>query len=256
MSTPFARWSWVDLRLVPVAAAVWLTTLLAPLAAPFLLGSVALAVCVLAVLAGRHRRPATALILTVLAGVAVASATAAVRGAAREGSPLRAVAEAGRTASVVLALDGEPQMLRGAGPPRVVADATVTRLVDGSTTYRLRAGVLLFGPADEWARVLPGQRVRVRVGLSPPERGNDVVAVVSARGPPTPVGEPGTVQRTAGALRKGLSDSAQRVLEPGPAGLLPGLAVGDTREMEPVLEEDFRRAGLAHLTAVSGSTVS
>jgi site-specific DNA recombinase len=256
VSTPFARWSWVDLRLVPVAASVWLTTLLAPLAAPFLLGSLALAVCVLAVLAGRHRRPATALILTVLAGVAVASSTAAVRGAVREGSPLRAVAEAGRTASVVLALDGEPHVLRGAGPPRVVADATVTLLVDGPTAHRLRAGVLLFGPADEWARVLPGQRVRVRVGLSLPERGDDVVAVVSARGPPTPVGEPGTVQRAAGALRQGLSDSAQRVLEPGPAGLLPGLAVGDTGEMDPVLEEDFRRAGLAHLTAVSGDTVS
>jgi competence protein ComEC len=48
----------------------------------------------------------------------------------------------------------------------------------------------------------------------------------------------------------------QRVLEPGPAGLLPGLAVGDTRAMEPVLEEDFRRAGLAHLTAVSGANVA
>jgi competence protein ComEC len=83
-----------------------------------------------------------------------------------------------------------------------------------------------------------------------------VVAVLSARGPPTAVGEPDTVQRAAGALREGLSESAQRVLEPSPAGLLPGLAVGDTRAMDPVLEEEFRRSGLAHLTAVSGANVS
>jgi competence protein ComEC len=220
------------------------------------LGSAALAACALAVLLGRHRRPATAIVLTVLAGVALASATAAVRGTAREGSPLRAVAEAERTASVVLELDGDPHVLRGAGPPRVVADATVSLLVDRATTHHLRAAVLFFGPADEWRRVLPGQQVRVRVGLSPPERGDDVVAVVSARGPPTLVGEPGVLQRMAGELRAGLSNSAQRVLDPAPAGLLPGLAVGDTRTMDPVLAEDFRRAGLAHLTAVSGANVA
>ncbi len=101
-----------------------------------------------------------------------------------------------------------------------------------------------------------GQRSRVRVGLGLPERGDDVVAVVSARDPPTVVGEPDLPQRAAGALREGLSDSARRVLDPGPAGLLPGLVVGDTRAMDPVLEEDFRRAGLAHLTAVSGANVS
>jgi competence protein ComEC len=252
VSGPHARWSWVDLRLVPVAAAVWLTTVLAPVTSPALLGRLALAACVLAAVVGRRRGPMAAVLLTVLAGVAVASATGAVRVAARDGSPLHSVAQAERTASVVLELDGDPHVLRGAGPPRVVADATVTLLVDGATRHRLRADVVFFGAADEWARVLPGQPVRVRAAVSLPQRGDDVVAVLSARGPPTAVGEPDAVQRAAGALREGLSTSAQRVLEPSSAGLLPGLAVGDTRAMDPVLEEDFRRAGLAHLTAVSG----
>ena len=256
MSGPLARWSWVDLRLVPVAAAVWLTTLLAPRVTPLVLGWFALALCVSALLLSRRPGPVAALILTVLAGVAVTSATAAVRGTAREGSPLRAVAEAERTASVVLELDGDPHALHGAGPPRIVGDATVSLLVDGGTTYRLRADALLFGPADEWRRVTPGQRVRVRGSFSLPERGDDVVAVISARGPPTLVGEPRSLERAAGALRQALSESAQRVLEPEAAGLLPGLAVGDTRAMDPVLEEDFRRAGLAHLTTVSGDIVS
>jgi competence protein ComEC len=46
------------------------------------------------------------------------------------------------------------------------------------------------------------------------------------------------------------------MLDPRSAGLLPGLVVGDTRAMDPVLAEDFRRAGLTHLTAVSGANVA
>jgi competence protein ComEC len=57
-------------------------------------------------------------------------------------------------------------------------------------------------------------------------------------------------------VREALSAAAGRVLEPRPAGLLPGLVVGDTGGMDLVLAEDFRRAGLAHLTAVSGAIVS
>ena len=83
-----------------------------------------------------------------------------------------------------------------------------------------------------------------------------MVGVVSARGPPSPLGGPGPLQQAAGALREGLATSAGRVLDPRPAGLLPGLVVGDTRSMDPVLDEDFQRAGLAHLTAVSGANVA
>ena len=138
MSGQEQRWTWVDLRLVPAAAAVWTTTLLAPLAAPALLGWSSAAACLLAAVLGRRRSRTTALVLTLLAGIAVASATGAVRGAARADSPLRAVAEDGRTVSVVLELDGDPHVLGGAGEPRVVVDATVTRLVDRDTTYRVR----------------------------------------------------------------------------------------------------------------------
>jgi competence protein ComEC len=246
----------VDLRLVPTTAAVWGTTVVAPLAAPAMLAWAGVAACALALLVRRGRNPAVAVLLAVLAGVAVGSASGAVRGTARDGSPLRDVAEAGRTASVTVELDGDPHVLGGAGEPRAVADATVTRLVHGDRTYLLRAPVVLFAPAEPWRGLLPGQRARVRVAVSLPDAGDDVVAVLSARGPPTPVGDPGRLQRTAGGLRAALAASAQRVLEPAAAGLLPGLVVGDTRAMDPVLQEDFRTAGLAHLTAVSGANVA
>ena len=64
------------------------------------------------------------------------------------------------------------------------------------------------------------------------------------------------VQRVAGDLRGGLRDAARAVLAEDPAGLLPGLVVGDTSGVPPGLADDFRTAGLTHLTAVSGTNVA
>jgi competence protein ComEC len=250
----------VDLRLVPAAISVWIGCLLAPLVAPprlavWAAAAVVLA-CALAAVTTRRRSAAAALVLGILAALAATAATGAVRGAVREASPLRTFAESGRSATAVLELDGDPHQLPGAGEARIVADATVTSLVEGRRIHRLDAEVLLFASGTEWRGLLPGQSVRVRLGVSLPEPGEDVVAVVSARGAPTILDPPSGVQRAAGALREGLASSAARVLERRPAGLLPGLVVGDTHAMDPVLAEDFRRAGLTHLTAVSGANVA
>jgi competence protein ComEC len=251
------RWVWVDLRLAPVAAAVWAVSAVAPFRAPAELAMGALVAIGLAVVLARRRIGAGgAVALAVLAGVAVAAAAGAVRGSERAASPLGEMVGEGRSVEVVLELDGDPYPLRGPGERRVIADATVTALDDGAAVRGLEDAVLLFAPAERWEALLPGQRVRVRVTASAPRAGDDVVAVLTARGPPTPVGEPGAVQRAAGAVRAGLASTAARVLDPRPAGLLPGLVVGDTGAMDPVLEEDFRRAGLAHLTAVSGANVA
>src|SRR2546422_5119597 len=89
-----------------------------------------------------------------------------------------------------------------------------------------------------------------------PPRGSDLtVAVLSVRGPP---GEPGPApwwQRAAAGLRAGLHDLCQTLPEE-PAGLLPGLVLGDTSALSPRVEQEFVTAGLAHLTAVSGGNPS
>src|SRR4029453_3406070 len=118
---------------------------------------------------------------------------------------------------VVLELDGDPYPLRGPGERRVIADATVTALDDGAAVRGLEAAVLLFAPAERWEALLPGQQVRVRVTASASRAGDDVVAVLTARGPPIPVGEPGVVQRAAGAVRAGLASTAA-----GGRGARPG----------------------------------
>ncbi|PQZ60733.1 hypothetical protein CQ040_06485 [Microbacterium sp. MYb54] len=56
----------------------------------------------------------------------------------------------------------------------------------------------------------------------------------------------------AATLKNGIVERSLRLPEPG-AGLLPGLAVGDTRAVTEALNDDMRTSGLSHLTAVSGA---
>ena len=143
------RHRWVELRLAPVAAAVWAVSAFAPLLSPteLWLGAGAMAVIGGAV-AYRWKGPLATVALAVLAGLALASVAGALRGAALQASPLRALADTRSTVLLVLELDGHPHVLTGPGPPRVVADATVTVLTSGPVRYRMDAGVLLFAPAD------------------------------------------------------------------------------------------------------------
>ncbi|SDY07986.1 competence protein ComEC [Modestobacter sp. DSM 44400] len=255
------RWSWVDLRLVPPAVTVWLLTLVARTWAPATLGVLAVGCAVLAtVLLVRGRRPGlarwparAAVAVACLAAATAVSATAAARAADRAGSPLAQLAAEEAIAPVLVRVDDDPRPLSGMGKPRVLIAATV----EEAAGLPVRGGaVLVFGPAAEWSGLLPGQQVRLRAAVRPAEPGDDVVAVLSARSPPVGAGGPGRVQQVAGVLRTGLADSAARALDPRPAGLLPGLVVGDTGAMDPALTSEFHRAGLSHLTAVSGANVA
>src|SRR5690606_41300907 len=62
-------------------------------------------------------------------------------------------------------------------------------------------------------------------------------------------------QRISESVRAALR-AACEVLSEEPAGLLPGLVVGDTSELSKRVEQEFLDAGLSHLTAVSGSNVA
>jgi competence protein ComEC len=250
-----ARRTWLDLRLVPVAVAVWAVTLGAAHVPPAGAAAVAAGAVLGGGLVARRRDRAGALVaLAVLAAVATAASVAAVRGAARAASPLAQLG-GDRSVTVVLEVDGDPRRVGGAAAPRLVLDATVAEVDDGRRTVHLGAAVVVFAPEEGWEGLLPGQRVRARVAVAPVPASAGVVARLSARGPPQRLGGPPRVQVLAGGLRDGLAGSAARVLEAPAAGLLPGLVVGDTRAMDPVLTEDFRRAGLSHLTAVSGANV-
>jgi competence protein ComEC len=251
------RWSWVDLRLVPPAVTVWAFTLIARGLSPGLLLGLAVAATTGAgalLVRSRGRAGATsAVVVGCLAALTVVGAVSAVRAHARATSPLPELAARGAVVPVVVQLDDDPRVLAGAGAPRVLVRGSVTEVAGRSAGGD---AVLLFGPEDQWAGLLPGQSVRLRAAVRAAEPGDDVLAVLSARSPPRPVAGPGPLQGAAGGLRAGLARSAARTLPDRPAGLLPGLVVGDTSAMDPTLTAEFRRAGLSHLTAVSGANVA
>lgn len=58
-----------------------------------------------------------------------------------------------------------------------------------------------------------------------------------------------------GRTRQSLTDQAKQVFSPDEASLLSGILYGE-REMSKPLKDDFRRAGLLHIMAVSGSNVT
>ena len=244
-----------DLRLAIGGLAAWLAvlaTFAVPARVGLAAGIVASAGAVVAVASRRAWTPVVALIL----GCAGAAAlTTAVRLAAAESSPLAELAAGRANVSMRLVVAEDPRPMRsGSGPPRVAVAADVEQVTSAGRGWSVSGRVLVFAPADGWRELLPGQQVRAEGRLAAPLRRDLTVAVLTARSAPVEVRAPPVTQSAAGRIRSGLRDAAQ-VLPDGPRGLLPGLALGDTSALDPTLAEDFRTAGLSHLTAVSGTKV-
>jgi competence protein ComEC len=129
--------------------------------------------------------------------------------------------------------------------------ATLRRLGDDESSGR----VVVFAPARDFSAVMAGQPMRFRARITAPTRHDLTVAVVNAIGAPT-MGRAGPVHRAAYAVRAGFAATARHVLPADQAAMLPALVLGDTSTVTPVTSQEFRTAGLTHLTAVSGANVT
>jgi competence protein ComEC len=257
-----------DLRLVALALATWLSTLVAPhtrAGVAVLVGGAALAG---AGLAWRWvgRAGWAGILVALLLGTACGGAATAARLASRDAGPVAQPAWDRAVVTVELTIRRDPHRLpQPAGqPPSWLVSAWLNRIeagppVAGPTALagpvRVRARVLVFGGDPGWRPLLPGQRVRATGRLGPPRGGDLTAAVLSVTGPPELLGQPPWVQRAAGSLRGGLQ-AASRPLPDQPGGLLPGLAIGDVSALDPSLSADFETTGLSHLVAVSGANVA
>jgi competence protein ComEC len=141
--------------------------------------------------------------------------------------------------------------------PRVVAGSrvmfrAVLRAVDGHP----QAGrVLVFASVVGYGDVTAGRPADFRARVGKPARRDLTVAVLSASGEPR-LAEAGAVHRVAAAVRRDFAETARAVLPPEQAAMLPALTLGDTSAVAQTTVADFRIAGLAHLTAVSGANVT
>ncbi|MHA6781229.1 ComEC/Rec2 family competence protein [Pseudonocardia saturnea] len=242
-----------DLRLVPAALAAWVSVLvglhLGPVAAAVLSGVAAGTALIV-----RTRRP---VLLAAAACAAAAGLVVTAHGTLLVQHPLRAAAESGAAATLRLVTTDDPRRVRGGvpGDPQVLVPAVLEHAESGDGSWDVGGRVLLIAPAAEWSALLPGQVLTAQGLLAPAARSDLTVAVLRVRGPPQEVRPPPWWQTAAGSLRAGLREAAA-VLPAAPGGLLPGLAVGDTSGMATEVEDDFRAAGLSHLTAVSGANLA
>lgn len=258
----------LDVRLAGPAAALWAGAFVATGAPPGPTTGwlVVAGVCLLATAAGlgalaHGRRPAAGAALLVGLCLVAGCTIGGLRFAAVRGSGLAAVAAEGATARATGVVTADPVRLPGSvrGERRtdvmVMVHVRLDEVAVRGRVLRTRAPTLVLARDRHWLRLLPGQRVGVSGRLGTARAGGPVAALLTVRGPPRLLGGPPAVQRAAGHLRSGLRQAAS-TLPPAERGLLPGLVLGDTSRMPTELIDDFRTAGLTHLTAVSGANLA
>ncbi|SHG50302.1 competence protein ComEC [Jatrophihabitans endophyticus] len=262
----------LDARLAVGAGAAWLATFLlvdsATPAAALVTTALTAGVAALLLVATRGRtsgagmRSAGLLRAAALACccTALVLLPLAARLAHARAAPLQQLARQHATVVLEASVTADPRVLAAKGPAGAPRVAVETAALEVSVSERqppavVDGDVLVLGDADDWRDVLPGQRVRLRGALQPDLDGGVLSVTLFGRDPPRLLGQPPWWQRAAGTVRASLR-RAVVVLPDQERGLLPGLVDGDTANLDPVLAEHFRAAGLTHLVAVSGTNCS
>lgn len=195
------------------------------------------------------RRSAVALALLVTAVIWVGVGARLVVG---ESDPLRAWAQQGRHVTAEVEVRQDARSFIGGGNGGAVVAVVVHRAEtsDGAIRTNARATAFIRGDA---APFVVGRRVVLTGRLAPTER-TDEVATISVS--------------TVGPLRSGpwWWEASERVRagirsavaqhDGAAAGLVPALVSGDVTGLDESMVDDFRRSGLTHLTAVSGSNLT
>jgi len=251
----------MTLRVVPVAAIAWaaaLAAIFAPEAAPAVAGALwAAGLALTAWIAARPRRSGGAFrhaaVITVLALGAGAAAASHV-----------ALAQPARNAVTALDLDGGRAIeveavvvgkVERRADDALAFDAILTRIEMGDVAHIVRVeAVVRVAPGDVSDRSLldVGAIVVARGTAGEPRPGDRAALVVRAsRGVDVRAAPEGAAAVTA-TLRRGLVAAVDGLPGDG-AGLVPGLAVGDTSAVGAALDTAMKESSLSHLTAVSGA---
>lgn len=240
------------LRPAVVALVTWAAAGFAT-SAPNLAG-LAAAAGVLAVLCAvvfaRGRHPALGVLAVALACAAAAGGSVAAAAPARAQIAALQV-EGGRRLDLELTVVGH---LSGATDGGAWFDAIASRVTAGSMTVTgeipTRVGVDASARAALAASGF-GSEIRLigrAIPASPGERATLVLRAQEIVDAPPPDG----ILAWFEDLRDGLVASTRGLPQPG-AGLVPGLAVGDTSSLDAATEAAMTASSLSHLTAVSGA---
>lgn len=268
-----------SLRLVPVAGAAWAMSALAilvPAAAPAmalcLWAGVLAAAAAVAHAAGRRVPPSLArrgelhpvsprlrpraravlvVVALALAGAAAAASHVAMAQPARTAAADFAV-EGGRAVDVRATVIGK---LERRADGSLAFDARATRIAAGPRSREVGVDVVVrVDPADvDGAGMLDvGAEVVARGTAADARPGERAAIVVWASRGVEVTGSPTQALAVTADLRRGLVAAVAGLPGEG-AGLVPGLAVGDTSAVSADLDAAMKQSSLSHLTAVSGA---
>jgi len=241
-----------DLRLVPAAMLAWVGAgvVIAVRDAGALLALLALAIWVGAALAvvvamtlARGSRSWAATVSIALVALALVTTAVAASTDRREPDAVIAATGSDRSVDLAIAVTGRPVDGRVAGT-----------IVAVDEVAGLSSPVLLFGmpgdPLVDRARI--GEILGVRVGVERADPGEDVAVLAFARAEARAIAPPPPLLGAADGIRNRFAELASDLPGAG-AGLLPGLAIGDTSAVTPELDAAMKVSSLSHLTAVSGA---
>lgn len=170
-----------------------------------------------------------------------------------DSGPVARWAEERPIVTVELRAGADGMVREGDHGPFAILRATGTTWTVRGDTAAVTAPVLVIGD-ESWGEVAWGDTVTA-VGRLQPADGNDLAAVLSAVGDPEI--EPGRSSVMAGADAVRVSVRAATRDGPGQSdALVPALVTGDDERLPTEVTDDFRTAGLTHLTAVSGTNLT
>ncbi|HWI30399.1 MAG TPA: ComEC/Rec2 family competence protein [Microbacterium sp.] len=243
-----------DLRLVPIAAATWaasLAAILLPEAAAWVCVALwTLALAALGWAAARRSAGVVAVIALSLALAAVAASHVALAQPARQ-QVLSVSLTGGRavdvTAVVTTKVERGPE-----GRLRFEARATLIDVGGARTPVDVPISVTLAAGEVEGGVLDLGSEIVARGTAAGADAGEAAVIVVFASRGVEVIAEPAGILEVTSALRGDFVRTASVLPQPG-AGLLPGLAVGETRAVDAELDAAMKASSLTHLTAVSGA---
>lgn len=248
------------LRLAPVAGATWLAALGAihlPQHAAVLAATLWLAVLAALAWFAYGRRPRRGARLAVMVTMLAAAGAAATASHVAVAEPARHAVLAlevtgGRAVAVQATVVGK---VEGRADGTLAFDAIVSRIAIGTAAHLVRAEAeVRVAPDDVDIRgVLDVGAEVVAQGTAHAGRpGDRAVLVFRADRGLTVARTPDGAAAATASLRTGLV-AAVRGLPGGGAGLVPGLAVGDTSAVSHELSIAMKESSLSHLTAVSGA---
>lgn len=236
--------------MVPAAGIVWGSAAWLVVHGTWLAMAVAVLGAAAAAVLGR-RQAARPWAVGAICLVAVA-ASCAWRLTAIEHSPLTELAQQGEIVTLDLEIVRDARAVAWRGDESVVVEVRVRRVVADALDVTLhdRATAFVPGAADE---LVVGRRLVVRGRLSPSDRTQEAALIHVLRR--------GEVDRAAWwwegseRVREGVRRSVSH-LDDEPRALVPALVDGDDTRVSETVAEDFRRSGLTHLMAVSGTNLT